>query len=518
MPRRSPAPEGPLQAALRNLTTAAATRASEGHDVFGPIAVFLDQHRNQVSSDLPPHLRIALASLSEELASVAQRHFNAFISGMSISRKPESPTALPLDQPAPTPYPTPVQLPGLAQSTYARAASLPALSEPSTAVKPRPRALLPKQKTPDNRLFVRLPDVHQARGLHPYAIYSSLRARLGPNGALLKEVQPTKTGFALCPSTPDGLALLEDQRDNIATFFGDCQVERGSHWVSYRVTNVPRLIGQISASNEYTLVPVDSKAMALAVTESTGFAPASVSETSFSASNPNLPTSSWFVNFPEGFSSTLPHQLRVFGVTANARLLARKLTTVQCNRCWNWHNTRSCARPPRCRLCGSTEHPEEKHSNRCAAPLPHQCPPRCLHCHGPHPADTLECPLRPSPTSTARTKTQQLGIRKSCSAALALARSDRGCITLTPSLQATTSLEANIQDEMAVDNLPTPSQPATPPPPMAHQASQPMTSPFRAITPPPPSPLTAPPPTQRSVRFASPQPQNRFTILLGEEL
>jgi hypothetical protein len=157
MPRRSPEPEGPLQAALRNLTTAATTRASEGHDVFSPIAVFLDQHRNQVSSTLPPHLRIALASLSEELASVAQRHFNAFISGMNVSRKPESPTALPLDQPAPTPSPTPVQLPGLAQSTYAKAASLPAPSKPSAVAKPRPKASPPKQETPDNRLFVRLP-------------------------------------------------------------------------------------------------------------------------------------------------------------------------------------------------------------------------------------------------------------------------------------------------------------------------------------------------------------------------
>ena len=301
-------------------------------------------------------------------------------------------------------------------------------------------------------------------------------------------------------------------------FFLNCVVERDTRWISYRITNVPRTIGRISPSNDYTLVPVDAEAITLAVTEAIGFAPISVSETPASSANPNMSSSSWFVNFPEGSNVTLPRQLRLFGITTNARHLPRKMTTAQCNRCWDWHNTRSCARPPRCRLCGSTEHPEEKHSNRCAAPLPHQCPPRCLHCHGPHPADTPECPLRPSPTSPARTKTQQLGIRNSCSTALALARSEKGCITLDPSLQATTSLETDFQDQMAVDNLPSPFQAATPPPPMAHQASQPMTSPFRTITPPPPPPLTGPPSTQRSVRFASPQPQNRYQILLGEEL
>ena len=53
MPREPPEPEGPLQAALHDSTVAATTRASEGHAVFSPIAVFLDKHRSEVS-DLPP--------------------------------------------------------------------------------------------------------------------------------------------------------------------------------------------------------------------------------------------------------------------------------------------------------------------------------------------------------------------------------------------------------------------------------------------------------------------------------
>ena len=84
-----------------------------------PIAAFLDKHRNQVSG-LPPHLRRALASLSYDLASVAQRHFNAFISGISVPGQPE-PARPPLpDQPGPAPSHTPGRpaRPGASRRTH----------------------------------------------------------------------------------------------------------------------------------------------------------------------------------------------------------------------------------------------------------------------------------------------------------------------------------------------------------------------------------------------------------------
>ena len=215
--------------------------------------------------------------------------------------------------------------------------------------------------------------------MQAYAIYSSLRAKLGSNSPALKEVQSTKTRFALCPSSPEALEALEAQKETIGAVFRECHVERGSYWVSYRVTNVPRLIGQISQAGEYTLASVDLKAIAYAVSESIRLSPISVTETAYSATNPNLALSSLFVNFPKGPSTTiLPYQLRLFGTTATARLLARKTTVIQCNRCWNWHNTRCCARPPKCRLCGSTEHLEDGHHNRCDALPP---PPMPLTVH-----------------------------------------------------------------------------------------------------------------------------------------
>jgi hypothetical protein len=539
MPREPPEPQGPLQAALRDSTVAATTRASEGHALFSPIAVFLDNHRREVS-DLNPHLRRALASLSDDLASVAQRHFDAFICGVPAPRATENACPPAQSQHALPPQRSlPPATPGLAQSTYASAVSRPApaaafhiakLPKQASVTKPTP-----KLPGPDRRLFVRLADSHRAKSMQAYAIYSSLRAKLGSNGTALKEVQSTKTGFALCPSSPEALSILEAQKESILDFFGVCHVERNSHWVSFRVTNVPRSVGHISPDGEHTLVPVDSTILACAVSESIGITPIAVTETPYSTSNPYLASSSWFVNFPEGTNaSVVPHQLRLFGIVTTARLLARKTTIVQCSRCWDWHNTRCCARPPKCRLCGSSEHLEEGHHNRCDAPSPHQCPSRCLHCHGPHPADSPTCLLRPGQGRTALTKAQKLEIRKSCSAALSQARLEKGCQTHTPppSLQAVST-----QDDMAIDTTATPVRSTTPfsqPPPPSPQAvstqedmaidttATPIHSPApfsqplpRTTTPSPRPSLRAPPSTNRSTRYAT---RSQAHVTLGEEL
>jgi hypothetical protein len=116
----------------------------------------------------------------------------------------------------------------------------------------------------------------------------------------------------------------------------------------------------------------------------------------------------------------------------NAQRLSRRTKTIQCNRCWIWHNSRSCARNPRCRLYGFMQHTEEGHANHCSALAPHVCPPRCLHCHGPHLVDYEQCLLRPSKSGSRCTKAQQAEIRKTCSLNLAKARSESNCCTQAP--------------------------------------------------------------------------------------
>ncbi|EED15778.1 hypothetical protein TSTA_009030 [Talaromyces stipitatus ATCC 10500] len=467
MARKGPGTDGPLQTALLESTSAATTRASEGQKIFSPIAAFLDKHRSQTTG-LAPHLLRALTALSDDLASVAQRHFSAYISGLEQST-----------------YATITQ--------YAPVKSTPTTHSKAHVKKPMP---LVKQPLPDNRLFVRLPADHAARKMEAYAIYSSLRSQLNSNSSALKEVQATKTGFALCPSSPEALLTLEAQKEIISAFFVNCQIERSSRWVSYRVTNVPRKVGQI-LDGQYSLIPVNPTLLSSEISETTRLKPISISETATSAANPDTLSSSWFVNFPEGTKLPLPIQLRLFGTITNARHLSKRTTVIQCTRCWKWHNARSCARPSRCRLCGSSEHTEQGHVNRCTALEPHQCPPRCIHCHGPHPADFPECLLRPKGNSK-HTKAQQAEIRKSCAINLAKARTEGGC---------STQLSIGTQETpMALDEMPT--QPPT------HE----IISPFRSVTPPPRAPTEDPPITARAVRFTTPQSQNRFASLLEREL
>ncbi|EED24660.1 hypothetical protein TSTA_080150 [Talaromyces stipitatus ATCC 10500] len=180
MARKGPGTDGPLQTALLESTSAATTRASEGQKIFSPIAVFLDKHRSQTTG-LAPHLLRALTALSDDLASVAQQHFNAYISGLNQST-----------------YATITQ--------YAPVKSTPTTHPKASIKKPMP---LVKQPLPDIRLFVCLPADHAARKMEAYAIYSSLQSQLNLNSAALKEVQATKTGFALCPSSPEALLALE---------------------------------------------------------------------------------------------------------------------------------------------------------------------------------------------------------------------------------------------------------------------------------------------------------------------
>ena len=65
------------------------------------------------------------------------------------------------------------------------------------------------------------------------------------------------------------------------------------------------MAGQIT-NNSYGLVLVVAQAVAHAVHEATTLTPTSIAETTYSISNLHLLYSSWFVNFPESTSATVP--------------------------------------------------------------------------------------------------------------------------------------------------------------------------------------------------------------------
>lgn len=416
-----------LHEAIQLATSAAATRASEAQRLYSKIADMLEEYRQEENKTLPTHLRSAFKAFCDDFFAVTQRHIDAHVRG---NPRPPPPYMASVDSPK-TP---PTSTPPLADSTVtrSRSASRPgpysppisyaeAVSKPRSILKDssstslsiaRPQARK-MTSPPDNRLFVRLDISHKAKTLPGYTVLNKLRA-LGI-GQHIQDIQTTKTGFALKPSSPESQTTLEASMADLYSFFGEgCKIERASEWTSYRITAVPRNITLLNDQYEPTQSSTTAEILASALTEAVGTAPANITQTPASVATPHDYSSSWIARFPIN-TPALPRNILLLGARASIKYLPKRTTTIQCKRCFQWHNDRICARTQRCRLCGSTVHTEPNHP--ACSPSPHSCPPRCLHCHGPHPADSLECLLRPNPKKTKLTKQQTAQIRQTCAAA-----------------------------------------------------------------------------------------------------
>jgi hypothetical protein len=65
---------------------------------------------------------------------------------------------------------------------------------------------------------------------------------LGTDAPVLKEIQATKTGFALYTDSLADLETLERHSGRLAVAIQDCKIERQTKWTTYRIDNVPRII------------------------------------------------------------------------------------------------------------------------------------------------------------------------------------------------------------------------------------------------------------------------------------
>jgi hypothetical protein len=209
---------------------------------------------------------------------------------------------------------------------------------------------------------------------------------------LIKEVQEVSTGFALCTGSLENLAALEEHKDIIADCIRDSTIDRQKAWTMYRLDYVPRSIQVLDNSFQLSMIQLSPDNLSEAIRDCTGQQTVRTTEASFSAKRGDFSTS-WFAFFDTATHTPLPGNLRILSTSIRATLVVSKPKIIQCTRCFNWHNARSCTRPVRCRICGSCSHIEEAHP-KCATALPHICPPRCLHCGGAHPADSIVCPLR----------------------------------------------------------------------------------------------------------------------------
>lgn len=406
----------PLTRALANVVERATERANDGQRAFGPVAALWEDYiESEAVRKLPQRLRTPVIQLCKDFSLIATRHFDAYIKGSPPPRFADTPK-LAANIPEIAPPPPPSQ-----PRTFAQVAT----TDPAPQTTTGRSRYLEKTRTkstprPDTRLFVRISPFHNARGVGAYAVLTTLKKHLGDKAHLLKEVQAVKSGFALCTDSSNDLDSLYEYAREIEQKIGHCTVEKQTKWITYRLDNIPRMIRTLAESRT-----VDSELLTDAITEATGQVPVRIVQTTQSIQN-SLPNTCWFVGFESESHTPLDKTLRILGVRAIALPIIYKPKIIQCTRCFQWHNARTCSRTERCRICGSNNHTESSHTTQCMTAKPHSCPPRCLHCSGPHPADDRNCPLRPTHKGP-KSKPERIAILAITKASHKRARAAAGC-------------------------------------------------------------------------------------------
>ncbi|KAI1005048.1 hypothetical protein K3495_g3168, partial [Podosphaera aphanis] len=291
-PFTDPSPNPPIYNALAKGINAAETRAKEARSLFGDVVDFLDNHC--IPSSLPSNQALALKSFCQDLAKVASRHFEAYLRGVPppvIDTESSTESEPSRDKRAPTT----VSYANIAQrAPNGRNGRSNLLSKAPATLKLNPKS---QQQRPDDRLFIRLPEGDNLRELSAYALQSHIRTKLGIDGQLLSNVQATKTGFALCPKDGDTAKLRE--KVSATGIFGNATIDNASPWTSYRIKHVPRTYGTINDDMKYCHNPVTTDAMHQALSEAAGVAPVAIQPSRDNELDPNSPSTSWIVRFPE---------------------------------------------------------------------------------------------------------------------------------------------------------------------------------------------------------------------------
>jgi hypothetical protein len=383
----------------------AADRVTDGHLIYGPVAALWDEYlESDAVRKLPARLRGPLQALCRNISRTTQDHFDLYLTGNALQIENSSAKQSADRSPAREPTISPetgstrsMPTTSVTPSSYAAIAASPPRETPlRTSAKPseaRKSTAKPRATRPDHRLLVRLPANHPAREAGSFAILSSLKRLLLEDAHLIKEVLEIKSGYALCTESAKALSELEMYTSKIGIHITDCVIEKQPNWVTYRLDFVPRTVKTIGDSFLIQNTLVTNHILSEAIRDLTGQQTTRIAESMRSIDRGAFATS-WFASFESANHKPIAKPLHILGTTVIANLVKTKQKTVQCTNCYGWHNTRSCSRTAKCRICGSG-HAETDHTTRCKTAKPHTCPARCINCGGPHPADQPNCPLRP---------------------------------------------------------------------------------------------------------------------------
>ncbi|POS84803.1 hypothetical protein EPUL_005394 [Erysiphe pulchra] len=152
----------------------------------------------------------------------------------------------------------------------------------------------------------------------------------------------------------------------------DSIVEKAEKWHNCWLDHVPMKINCI----DKTTVEVTPEIALEEIKFELGVVPKRVTRTKKSISNPG-PVGSMIVSFASPVRA-----FRLFSTSTIARMIKRTPRITQCNRCWGFHDQRTCNRDNKCPRCASKNH------KLC------QGTPKCFNCRGPHATSDLNCPAK----------------------------------------------------------------------------------------------------------------------------
>src|SRR6202043_1981155 len=230
-PRTPAKPPPTFSYLLADSIQRASSRTAASKLIYEPIAALWDEYlASDAVRKLPARLRHPMNSLCKDFILTAQRHFDSYLTGTPCKplshtnvRESNSPAPATPALPATTDLaPTSNAPSNLSLSNSSKAPgpvniyadtvnSFTEDNTPAIAPTDRNAARKPKPTTkrPDNRLFVRIAPNHPTRSAGLYLILAALKRTLQEDAYLLKEVQETATGFALCTKSANTLAQLE---------------------------------------------------------------------------------------------------------------------------------------------------------------------------------------------------------------------------------------------------------------------------------------------------------------------
>ncbi|KKF94294.1 putative double-stranded RNA/RNA-DNA hybrid binding protein [Ceratocystis platani] len=244
----------------------------------------------------------------------------------------------------------------------------------------------------DNRVLVRVSADNMMRNCESVLMSASLRELDPELKKALKDVQKTKSGFALL-ANKDGRSTLLEKSDKIKNYIGPgTEVVQAVNTDAYLIGPIERYLNGGGRA-----VEVSEEIIGECFAQATRVTPVYMT----SKTRGNVKT--FIVKIPAA-GTKVPRQLRMGSRLIPTRLLAEKPRAIaQCSRCFGWHDAKKCSRAQLCKHCGSSEHESSRHPKCCGAE--HECVSVCFICRGPHPADSKQCPLRKKGTAPEERRT-----------------------------------------------------------------------------------------------------------------